>query len=403
MKYKDSPEPPPAGRDVTHAHVRHGVQDAVRPDAPVRPNAQPSEAMKNARSYLVMIGPPPDGCGGISSVVAAYRESGLFERCRVHYVSPVAEGPVAAKVVAAATALARFGALLAGGKVHLVHIHLASGVSFWRKAIFASLAYSFGKPVILHLHSGNFVKFSTNRSRLGQRIIAAVFRRADRVVILSDSWLDRLSGILPPARCVVIENPVVPPLPWTALPRDRLPVCFVFLGRLEANKGAYDLLNAFAKVAAVYPDVKLVMGGAGNMAYCEELSERLQIRAKVSLPGWVIGAEKAQLLREAHAFVLPSHIEGMPISMLEAMSFGLPMVMCPVGSIPDVVSDGEEAIFVPPGDVESLAAAMLRLACDAEMRHAMGARNLEKFTRRFSAEVIAARVEAMYQEIIDER
>ncbi|HEY0846544.1 MAG TPA: glycosyltransferase family 4 protein [Noviherbaspirillum sp.] len=359
--------------------------------------------MANARTYLVMIGPPPDGWGGISSVVAAYRETGLFERCRVAYVSPVADGSIPVKLAAAASALARFGLLLASGKVHLVHIHLASGVSFWRKAIFASLAYGFRQPVILHLHSGNFVRFSAERSRLGKRIIAAVFRRADRVVILSDSWLGRLSAVLEPERCIVIENPVVPPARHAEPARAPLPVSFVFLGRLEANKGAYDLLNAFAKVATVFPEVRLVMGGVGNMAYCEQLCERLNIRAKVSFPGWVVGKEKAKLLRDAHVFVLPSHIEGMPISMLEAMSFGLPMVMCPVGSIPDVISDGEEAIFVPPGDVESLAQAMLRLAVDPPMRLAMGTRNQEKFSSRFAADVIAARVEALYQEVLDAR
>lgn len=367
------------------------------------PLRKKSEPLADAESYLVMIGPPPDGWGGISSVVAAYRESGLFERCRVNYVSPVADGPVVRKLAAAASALCRFGVLLAGGKVHLVHIHLASGVSFWRKAVFASLAYSFGRPVILHLHSGNFVRFSEERSRLGRRIIIEVFRRAQRVVILSGSWLDRLQGILDEERCIVIENPVVPPSPWPAPQREPSPVCFVFLGRLEQNKGAYELLHAFAKVAAIVPDVKLVMGGVGNMAHCEGLSADLDIRSKVSFPGWVVGEEKARLLREAHVFVLPSHIEGMPISMLEAMSFGLPMVMCPVGSIPEVVSNGDEAIFVAPGDVDALAAAMARLASDPCLRLAMGTRNKEKFASRFSADVIASRVEAMYQEVMDER
>lgn len=369
------------------------------------PLRKKSEPLADAKSYLVMIGPPPDGWGGISSVVAAYRESGLFERCRVNYVSPVADGPVMRKLAAAIAALCRFGFLLAGGKVHLVHIHLASGVSFWRKAVFASLAYSFGQPVILHLHSGNFVRFSAERSRFGRRIIMEVFRRAQRVVILSDSWLDRLSGILEEERCVVIENPVVAPSPWPVPQRDEQepsPIRFVFLGRLEQNKGAYDLLQAFAKVAAIHPDVTLVMGGVGNMAYCEGLSADLNIRSRVSFPGWVVGEEKARLLREAHVFVLPSHIEGMPISMLEAMSFGLPMVMCPVGSIPEVVSNGEEAIFVAPGDVDALAAAMARLAADPGLRLSMGERNKEKFACRFSADVIASRVEAMYQEVMNE-
>lgn len=348
-----------------------------------------------------MIGTELEGHGGMSSVVAAYRTGGLFESCGVTYISPVCEGGWLAKFGAALGALGQFVSLLLMGGVRLVHIHLASGVSFWRKGVFALMAYAFGKPVILHVHGGNFVEFYSTTTLIGQRFIALVFGRASRVIVMSDAWVGRLSGIADPTRCVVIENPVVPPLEEIPFRGDRSPVRFVFLGRLEEDKGVFDLIEAFSLLVIAIPEVHLVMGGVGELAVCRKLADKLRLGNKVEFPGWVVGTQKAHLLRDADVFVLPSHIEALPIAMLEAMSFGLPMVICPVGSIPETVRDQVEAIFVPVHGVTALAEAMKKLATNAVLRHEMGRRGVVTFSERFSVHSVVPRVVKLYQEVLN--
>ncbi len=352
-------------------------------------------------SGVVMIGTELEGRGGMSSVVSAYRAGGLFESCGVTYISSAHDGNHVAKIFAAIGALARYLALLMSGQVRLVHIHTASGVSFWRKSVFALIAYVLGKPVILHVHGGNFIEFYSTASLIGQRLITNIFVRASRVVVLSDVWVGRMSRIVDAKKCIVIENPVVPPSDGVPIRHNAPPVRFVFLGRLEADKGVYELIEAFSMVEAVIPGVQLIMGGVGELSGCKRFANSLSVESKVEFPGWVVGTAKSQMLRDADVFVLPSHIEALPVSMLEAMSFGLPIVICPVGSIPEVIADEMEAIFVPVRQVGPLAAAMERLARDKILRKALGQRGAATFSKRFSVHSVVPRVARLYQEVLD--
>jgi glycosyltransferase involved in cell wall biosynthesis len=352
------------------------------------------------KDNVVMIGPPVDGRGGMSSVAAAYRHDGLFERYNVVYLSPVAEGHLVGKLFAALSALVRYLGMLLGGRIGLVHIHVASSISFWRKSVFALSAYAFGRPVILHMHGGNFVEFFSGTPALGRKFIKWLFKRADRVVVLSATWIDRFQEIVPASHCVAIENPVVPPSGDAPSRGNRGVVTFLFLGRLEKDKGAYDLLSAFAKITDDFSQVRLVMGGIGELGECEQLANALGLSEKVVFPGWIVGAEKQHWFDEADVFVLPSHIEGLPISMLEAMSNGLPVVICPVGSIPETISDQVEALFVPVGEVSALSAAMLHLARSPALRFEMGQHGLRTFAERYSVGSVVPRVEALYDELL---
>lgn len=351
------------------------------------------------RCTVLMIGTPVDGRGGMSAVVAAYRDGGLFDRYRVLYLSGFAEGSPLRKLQAACVGLLRLLAILVLRRVDLVHIHIASGFSFWRKAVFFLVARGFRKPAILHVHGGDFVKFFSASPAMAQKFIRWIFGQAERVVVLSAAWKERLAGIVPAAGCIAIENPVVPPS--APLPRraERPVVTFLFLGRLERAKGVHELLGAFARVAQAFPAARLVLGGAGNLADCERHAAALGLGDKVIFPGWVVADEKERWLREADVFVLPSHIEGLPISMLEAMSYRLPVVICPVGSIPEAVRDREEALFVPVGDVAALASAMLALARDPALRLRMGRCAERTFAARYGVDSIVPRVEALYDDV----
>ena len=110
-------------------------------------------------TVVVMVGTPLAGQGGMSAVVDAYRTGGLFERFFVRYIAAVDEGARWRKLLTAARALMHFFWTLFWQRVGLVHIHVASGASFWRKSIFAAIAYAFGRRVILHVHGGNFLRF----------------------------------------------------------------------------------------------------------------------------------------------------------------------------------------------------------------------------------------------------
>jgi glycosyltransferase involved in cell wall biosynthesis len=119
----------------------------------------------------------------------------------------------------------------------------------------------------------------------------------------------------------------------------------------------------------------------------------------VKLIGPVAGEQKAALFRHADGFVLPSYGEGLPISMLEAMSYGLPVVATRVGGIPEVLRDGEAGILVQPGDVEGLCAALNSLCSSGPMRERMGRCGRACVERAHTPAKFLRELEAIYNEL----
>lgn len=333
----------------------------------------------------------------MSSVVAAYRDDGFLVREHVRYIQTTSGKGALAKLGAAALAFAIVAVHLLLGRVALLHVHVASGVSFWRKACFCWLAFLARCPVVLHVHGGNFPEFFQRWPRWARRFISATFARAACVIVLSPTWIDRFAAIAGGARYVVVWNPVTG---WPCRPpRADAPFVVLFLGRLEQDKGVFDLVAAFAAAFADDAEVVLHIGGDGDSAGVEKLARDLGLAERVRLLGWLEGAAKREALAAASMFVLPSYVEGLPIAMLEAMHCSVPVITCPVGSIPEVVSDGRDALLVPPGDVQALARAMRRLRDDNALRVAMGRAGRLLYEDRFDMAAVGPTIHRVYSEV----
>jgi glycosyltransferase involved in cell wall biosynthesis len=161
------------------------------------------------------------------------------------------------------------------------------------------------------------------------------------------------------------------------------------------EKGHNFLIEAMALVAEQVPDLKMLLVGDGPL--------RPQIEAEIADQGlWdrivLLGRrdDVPRLLTELDFTVLPSLLEGMPVSIIEAMAAGLPVVASNVGGIPEVVVDGETGLLVEPGQPELLAAAIVRLANDAELRAEMGAKAYRRVEQVFGIDQSVKAYERLY-------
>lgn len=347
---------------------------------------------------ILMIGTHPDTMGGVASVINVYRDGGIFDRYPVEYLATHRDGGAATKLKTFGGALVRFASLLLRGQVSLVHVHTASRASFWRKAMFMLGARLFGIPSILHLHGAEFhIFYGEESGALKQHLIRSTFRHASRVVVLSDTWRRWIEGVCPEVRVSVIYNPVLVPQPAPDWNR-RTPGRTLFFGRVGPRKGTYDLLAALATLkdgAAI----SLHMGGDGEVKKAGEAASELGIAQQVRFLGWVRGDAKCQALNEAMIYALPSYNEGLPMSVLEAMAAGLPILSTPVGGIPEAVSDGVEGFLVEPGNVPALAARWQQLLSDDALARRMGEAARRKVEQSFSAEAILPQVERLYESL----
>jgi glycosyltransferase involved in cell wall biosynthesis len=346
---------------------------------------------------MLMLGTSPDTRGGIASVVRVYQQHGLFEKYGIRYIVTHCDGSQAKKAARALAALFEYcGALVS--RPRLIHIHLSSRASFWRKLPFFLLAFLNRIPTILHLHGAEFAVFHDQEcGRARKAMVRFVFDHSDRIVVLSGAWKEWVHGMCANPRVIVIYNPVsVPPVaPW----RDRARGDVLSLGKLGERKGSYDLLQAVTKMTTARPDLRLLLGGDGEVERVRARARELGIDDRVRLLGWVRGEEKERLLSSAALYTLPSYNEGLPMSVLEAMAAGLPILTTPVGGIPEAVTHGVEGILVDPGDVRALADALNRLLGDRELARQMGEAARRKVEKLFSANAVLPNVEALYEEM----
>ena len=346
---------------------------------------------------IAMIGTRFDTMGGISSVVGVYRAAGLFERCGVQYIATHCDGTLADKLRLFATAWVRFMFGLICGKWRIVHAHVSSRASFWRKSTFLLPALMLNRRVVFHLHGAEFkIFFEQECSEWQRSLVRLIFRKSSCVIVLSPSWQAWVQEHCPAPDVRVVFNPVwyrdVIAKPDASYAAQRI----LFLGRLGKRKGAYDLIDALALLKNQGITPELLMGGDGEVDEVRAHAQRLGVAEQVRFLGWVRGADKQRLLDEATLYCLPSYNEGLPMGVLEAMEAGLPIVSTPIGGIPDAVTPGKEGALIKPGDVSGLAQALKELLTQPAVAQQQGQAARAKVRELFSHLAVEPQLQSVY-------
>lgn len=329
------------------------------------------------RPRIVMAGPLPPAVGGMATVINDLSASTLQEKVSLVLFDTGKSTPPDRRlrhaIIVRLRLWRRWWHTIRQAHGTIAHIHTCSGLSYFLDGTLLVLAKAAGNAAVLHIHGGLFDRFLRDLPLPLRWIAQWLGRRADHVIVLSDAWKEALTPLLPGARMAVIPNGT-PPTPGTQPQRSAgKTVTILFLGALSKNKGVWDLLDA---VSRLEDNVRLVMlGGEGETGIMDRLKRHIegsQLAGRVALVGPVHGDAKFQWLQHADIFALPSHVEALPMSLLEAMMSGLPAVVTRVGAMPSVVADQEQGFVVPPEDVEALSGALRLLAEDPRLRQRMG-------------------------------
>ena len=145
--------------------------------------------------------------------------------------------------------------------------------------------------------------------------------------------------------------------------------------------------------------MELILGGDGDINSATELTRQLGLSERVRFLGWVSGADKEARLAAATVFVLPSYNEGLPMSVLEAMSWGIPIVATPVGGIKEIVRHEKEGIIVDPGDIKGLTDALRKVLDDMPLRQRLGSDARERIQEAFCDDVVLPGLEKIWMQL----
>ena len=346
---------------------------------------------------VLMLGPSIDAQGGMATVERNIIEAVKKNGDSIDFISTYEDAGKLRKLSIAGAAYARYLTKLRG--CDLVHIHMASRGSFDRKRMFMKAAFLRGKPVVVHMHGSEFGVWYEKECGEAKRVqIRKAFDGCAKLIVLSEEWraffID--NRICDPGKIVVLHNAVeIPVRPVDVCARQDV----LFLGRLGARKSPDTLLRAAKTVLKHHPQTRFCFGGDGDVAKYEALARELGIADSCDFLGWTTGEQKEEAIRSCRVYCLPSRNEGMPMSVLEAMSYGLATIATPVGGVPQVIQDGANGYLIPIGDSDLLAQIIDALLDDDALAARIGAAGRKTIVDSFGMESFVRGLTHVYEEV----
>jgi len=311
--------------------------------------------------------------------------------------------------VAAVAALRR---LIREQRPDILHTHTAKAGAIGRAA--AELSGAYRPRAVVHTFHGHVLRGYFGKATTGwfRRIETVLARRSDALVAVSPQIRDELAalGVAPPARFAVIRlgldldgrTATVPGTRERVRAELRIPdgsVAVAWLGRMTGIKKVHDLVTAFARASV--PDATLVLVGDGpDREGLEELARELGIYDRCRFTGY--RDDVAELYAAADVVALTSANEGTPVSLIEAMAAGRPVLSTDVGGVADVVDDRRTGLLVPAGDVAAIAAGLRELVEDGNLREQLASEAKPTVLDRYSVPRLLGDVDCLYRGLLGE-
>lgn len=348
---------------------------------------------------VIMVGASLEQNGGIATVeklILKYSSSEV----KIQHVTSHDEGTIVHRLIVFSKAIIQLAIILLCRKPDLIHIHLSDGGSLLRKTIVTLMVSLLRKPIIIHAHGAEFHTTYFRLPYWAQKLVSWGFQQCHSFIVLSNNWKEFYMHQvgLKAKQIMVLPNPTE--LPQEIPDRSQVSsVRFVFLGRVGNRKGTFDLIQAFARLPIeAQCRSQLLIAGDGDLEQAKTLVTHYQLTDRVTFLGWVNARQREAILSNADVFVLPSYNEGLPMSLLEAMSWGLSVIVTPVGGIPEVICSKQNGILVEAGDIAGLTEAMQTLIDHPQLRWTLG-RSARATVEPYDIHAYCHRLTTLYGEL----
>jgi glycosyltransferase involved in cell wall biosynthesis len=277
----------------------------------------------------------------------------------------------------------------------IVHVHWP-----FPHVIFGILAKKLGRARLFNSFYGVEIRWLKKKFPWMLKPFSLLINKSDAVTAISTHTAGELRGI--------VEKPIGI-IPFSAAMTERHGKIteskeIIFVGRLVQRKGVIYLIEAFSQVVKSIPHRLIIVGDGPERRQLEETAVRLKIKDRVRFTGTVTDEELKQHYQSCSFLVLPAvyddkgDTEGLGVVLLEAMSYGKPVVASQAGGITDIVVDGENGLLVPPADSSALAQAIQRMAKSRELRKKFGHAARKTVDEKFNWDTIVGELIALYRE-----
>jgi glycosyltransferase involved in cell wall biosynthesis len=276
---------------------------------------------------------------------------------------------------------------------------VAERLSLVRKGAIVALCRALGVPAVLHLHAAQLHHSYHAMPAPLKAMVRWIFSLPASVVVLGTAARRFVTEELrvPPGRVEILNNGVPEPAVPRETPAAGAAPRVLFLGNLSERKGVSDLLKALALPALRSSPPEVTLAGGGDVAAYQAKARELGIDSFVHFEGWVDQPKVAQLMACSDVLVLPSYDEGLPLVILEALANGVAVVCTPVGEIDSVLTDGVNALFVEPGNVQGIADALHKVLREPALMQTLARNGRTLYEQQFSLSRFFSSVARIHQ------
>lgn len=331
---------------------------------------------------VLMIGTSRRTKGGITTVVNSYYKAGLDKKINLKYIETVNDGNKLSKILKMIKGFFQF--IFNVKNYDIVHIHMSSRYSTWRKSIYINISKLINKKIILHMHGSEFdIFYKEECNDFQKKYIKKMFNKANTIIALTEEWKIFLSHITDKKKIVVIKNSIQVPSNFNKNINNKN---ILFLGIIGKRKGLYDLIEVIKKLKKKYKDIHLYIGGNGEVKKLLELMKSNNLQNNITYLGWLNEEQKIKYLKKCTYYILPSYNEGQPLSVLEAMGYKCVTISTNINGIKEIITSKKDGILIDPGDTKKLYDEIVELINTKELRKKYSNNGYNKILKEFNIE-----------------
>lgn len=280
------------------------------------------------------------------------------------------------------------------GRYKIAHLHTSCRGSFWRKAFLVKTLKIMGVKTILHHHGSEFDVFYSGCSQRQKNYIRNILEAVDLNIVLGGHLVSVVKKKAPEARVAVLYNAVDV---HAENSYNRESKYILHLGRLGERKGTFDLLKVIKKLdTRIDKAIRFFLCGDGAIKEVKQRVRDYGITHRIEHIGWIDKNRKENLLSQTMLSVLPSYNEGLPMSILETMAYGIPNVSTRIAAIPEVIKDGINGFLIIPGDIDALSEKLYLLITRPDLRKRFSLASHDSIMNRFTLQSHIRKLKRIY-------
>lgn len=279
----------------------------------------------------------------------------------------------------------------------LVHVNSSAYLDFYRASFYIfTVAYIWNKPVVVRFGGSGFDEFIETDSRVKQRYFSLVLSSIDQILVLTELQKSAVKQYVSDENVHILRQTTevenFSPNFEYEIPR------LLYLASLNERKGTPEFIQTIDTLCQ-RDDLEFRVDIAGDGSYREEIEALADKYGQVEYHGYVTGQEKFELYNNASIFVLPTHSEGFPNVIIEAMAGGNAIITTTASGIPEIVGE-ENGITIEPGNIGELTSAIAELTSNPDRVENMGITNHATATEDHDWSATVSNLEAIYQKIL---